>query len=84
MFMSEDSKERGFTRTIFTKLEFVWRISLSAAITSIYISLVYVTCQSHFDFLFDITKLSNFTDRIQLVYSISEDFHRYTLKKYIQ
>ncbi len=70
-------KERAFTRSLCTKLRFVWRIGLSTAVALGYIVAIFSTSGSYYSFLYKIVQLSNATARIDLVYSLSESFHRF-------
>ncbi|MDR3547437.1 MAG: hypothetical protein P4M11_04040 [Candidatus Pacebacteria bacterium] len=70
-------KDRAFSRTLCTKLAFVWRIVLNTAVTLGYIVAIYTTSTSYYNFLFKIVQLSNSTARIDMVFSISELFHRF-------
>lgn len=74
---TEDTREREFRRTIWTRLEFIWRITVAAFITLIYLIIVYLTSQSHYSFLYEIVKTSNNTVRLKSVGTVGELFHQY-------
>lgn len=74
--MTEDKTARTFIKSFWTRMEFVWRIIASTIITSIYISIVYQTSQAHYNFLYNIVKMTNSTSRIELFFGINENLHR--------
>lgn len=76
---SDDDRERQFDKTLWTKLECIWRISLSALITIVYLIIVYVTSQSHYDFLFGIINICTNIVRLNSIGTANELFHRYFL-----
>ena len=72
----ESKKKRSFFRTIWARLEFLWKIVMAFTVPAIIMIVMYASAIKHSEFMYQVLKLANNTGRLDMTLSVSDAINR--------